>query len=123
MATHNETGRWGEALAAKYLRQKAYFIVRQDWKCGHWDLDIVAVAPDRRTLVVVEVKTRHDEAFRAAREAVDKEKIRNIGWATQAFIREFKVNAPVRFDIITVVGDSIQTAVISHTEDAFKPYL
>ena len=58
MAEHNELGKWGEELAAKYLEQKGYVIRDRDWRQGKLDLDIVAVADDGETVVFVEVKAR-----------------------------------------------------------------
>ena len=40
MATHNDTGKWGEDLAAEYLQRKGYTIVERDWKSGRRDIDI-----------------------------------------------------------------------------------
>ena len=59
MAYHNELGRWGEDVAASYLRQLGYTILHRDWDYRHRDLDIVAV--DDGVLVIAEVKTRKDE--------------------------------------------------------------
>ena len=58
MAKHNNTGKWGEDLAADYLREKGYEIIERDWRDGHRDIDIIARSPDLRTIVFVEVKTR-----------------------------------------------------------------
>ena len=43
MAAHNDTGKWGEDLAAKYLEEKGYTIVERDWKSGRRDIDIIGV--------------------------------------------------------------------------------
>ena len=61
MAAHNDLGKWGEDLAADYLRDKGYVIIDRDWKSGHHDLDIVA--KEDETLVIVEVKTRRNRLF------------------------------------------------------------
>ena len=53
MAYHNELGRWGEDVAASYLRQLGYTILHRDWDYRHRDLDIVAV--DNGVLVIAEV--------------------------------------------------------------------
>ena len=55
MAKHNNTGKWGEDLAADYLREKGYEIIERDWRDGHRDIDIIARSPDLRTIVFVEV--------------------------------------------------------------------
>lgn len=121
MAQHNDLGDWGEDLAAKYLESKDYYILRRDWRYGHRDLDIIAMA-DEQTLVIVEVKTRSNERFADAVTAVDKQKIHSLTIAANAFIRMANIHADVRFDIITVVGTSPETAVVTHIPNAFLPY-
>ena len=120
MATHNDFGSWGEHVAADYLRDKGYSIRHLNWKLGHRDLDIVAVTPDGMTLVVVEVKTRRNTDFAPPEASVDKRKMRNLTTAANAYIRRYRINLDVRFDILTVVGDNTH-ADIQHIEDAFYP--
>ena len=61
MAAHNDTGKWGEDLAAKYLEEKGYTIVERDWKSGRRDIDIIALDDD--VVVFVEVKTRRNRLY------------------------------------------------------------
>lgn len=68
MALHNEIGRWGEDLACEFLMREGYRILERDWKIGKRDLDIVAIDDD--VLVIVEVKTRSNERYANADEAV-----------------------------------------------------
>ncbi|MFM2232729.1 MAG: hypothetical protein RJB31_1430, partial [Bacteroidota bacterium] len=42
MARHNETGKLGEALALKWAEDNGYTIRNQNWRYGHWELDLVA---------------------------------------------------------------------------------
>ena len=118
MATHNDLGAWGERVAADYLRGKGYSIRHQNWKIGHRDLDIVAFTPDGQTVVVVEVKTRRNTDYVAPEAAVDWKKVRNLASAANAYLQRYRLDADVRFDIITVVGDGTH-ADIDHLEDAF----
>ncbi len=71
MAEHNELGKWGEDEATLYLENEGYVVIDRDWKAGKRDLDILAVSPDGKTLVVVEVKTRSGEEYQQPEEAVD----------------------------------------------------
>ena len=65
-------GRWGEALAADFLRQRGYEIVAAGWRCRFGELDLVA--QDRTYLCFVEVKLRRSAAFGTAAEFVDPRK-------------------------------------------------
>lgn len=117
MAAHNELGQWGERFAAKYLEGKGFKILFRDWRYGHRDLDLVALDEEADLLLVVEVKTRRNEAFGDAQQAVTPQKIRSIAIATNAFLKAYQVHAQVRFDIITIVGTSPENAEIRHVED------
>jgi putative endonuclease len=106
--------------AVAYLEQKGYLIRDRNWRRGHFELDIVAAKDNE--LIVVEVKTRSDTLFAAPEDAVDLPKIRRTVRAADAYIRLFQIDTPVRFDIITVVGDDGNFKV-EHIEEAFYPPL
>ena len=99
---HLQTGIWGEEVAAEYLRGKGYVILERDWHSGHRDIDIIAQEGDTR--VFVEVKTRRNTEFGTPEDAVDWRKRRNLSLAINHYIKYRKIDGPVRFDIITVVG-------------------
>ena len=74
MASHNELGKWGECIAAEYLKSKGWYIRHLDWRDKHKDLDIVAIDEDMTTLLIVEVKTRSSNIWGEPDEAIDLEK-------------------------------------------------
>ena len=125
MAQHNDIGKWGEETAMQYLQKKGYVIRDTNWRCGHRDIDIVAIDENLRTLVFVEVKTRAASYMQRPEEAVNREKIRNIGLAANAYVKMYRITMELRFDIITVVGSGNEgeTPVVEHWEDAFNPML
>ena len=51
-------GRRGESLAARYLRRRGYRVLERNVRLPYGEVDLVCLAPDRRTIVFVEVKTR-----------------------------------------------------------------
>lgn len=121
MAEHNELGKWGEELAAKYLEQKGYVIRDRDWRQGKFDLDIVAVADDGETVVFVEVKARKTNAFGQPEQAVDAKKIKRLARAADSYVKSLGVSAPLRFDIVSIIGDQKEAQTIEHIVDAFNP--
>lgn len=121
MALHNELGKWGEEYAVGYLRDKGYEIIQQDWRIGHRDIDIIARTPDRTTVVFVEVKTRTSDIITKPEDAIDIRKIRNIGIAANAYVKEQYITDMLRFDIITIVGNCDDNTQLEHTKDAFNP--
>ena len=120
MAKHNELGKAGEDAAVAYLENTGYVIRDRNWRKGHFELDIIAAKDNE--LVVVEVKTRSNTEFAEPENAVDMPKIRRTVRAADTYIKIFQVDAPVRFDIITVVGDNGRFK-IEHIKEAFFPPL
>lgn len=118
MAQHNILGKAGEEAAAKYLEQNGYTLLDRNWRKNHLELDIVA-AKDKE-LIIVEVKTRSNTDYIEPQDAVNWQKIRRIVVATDAYIKHFCLDVPVRFDIITAVGEP-GAFKIEHIKDAFYP--
>lgn len=102
VAGHTLTGIWGEELAAEYLRNSGYIILERNWHSGHRDIDIVAQQND--TIIFVEVKTRRSTEFATPEQAVDWRKRRNLRHAVNHYVKYRRINAPIRFDIISIVG-------------------
>lgn len=119
MAAHNELGKWGEELVARWLSERGYRIVERDWHSGHRDIDIIAI--DKDTLVFVEVKTRRNDIFVDAAMAVNYKKMQNLTIAANHYIKSHYINLPMRFDVITVVGTDETSCKIEQIEDAFLP--
>lgn len=117
MARHNETGRWGEALAAEYLVTQGYAIRERNWHSGHYEIDIVAYKGSR--IVFVEVKTRSHEDDDPL-EAVDKNKTLRLVRAAVAFVNAYKVDHEIQFDLIAITGSPTDYR-IEHIADAFEP--
>lgn len=119
MAAHNDLGKWGEHKAEEFLRTRGYRMVERNWRYGHRDIDIVAAKDD--VLVIVEVKTRRNNLFTEPEDAVDWQKIRSLSVAANAFVKRYRIDMEVRFDVITVIGDIEGECQINHIEDAFLP--
>lgn len=54
-------GDWGEETAAAYLTGKGYGILARKYYTSFGELDIIASAPDGKTIVFAEVKTRRSK--------------------------------------------------------------
>lgn len=121
MARHNEVGKWGEELAAAYLRDKGYSIIERDWHSGYRDIDIIAITPAGDTLVFVEVKTRTSNYIDPIK-AVDADKMRNVMLSANHYIKFRRLSLNTRFDIITIIGENEMIAKIDHIEGAFNAF-
>lgn len=119
MARHNDTGHWGEDMAADYLTEHGYAIVARNWRIGKLELDIVAMKDD--TLIIAEVKTRNNKEDDPL-ESIDNKKILNIVHAADAFVKQNELPHSVRFDLFAINGTP-DDYTFEHVPDAFYPPL
>ncbi len=122
------TGAHGERLAAEWLEARGYKIVGRNIRMGFGELDLVACAPDGRTIVAVEVKTRVRRAGApGASQSVAPEAsvtarkrarlLRLLG--TLAASNDWH-DRPKRIDIVAVEFDSSGQPQIRHFENAVR---
>jgi len=100
MAHHNTTGMLGEKMALKYLSDKGYIILHQNWRHSHWEVDVIASL--KNTLHFIEVKTRRTKKFGYPEEDVTKKKLINLINASEEFLflnPEWKL---IQFDILSI---------------------
>jgi putative endonuclease len=100
-----ESGAYGERLAADYLRrEKDFRIVARNWRSPRDRRDeIDLVARDGEVLVFVEVKTRDAAALVSGYHAVDERKRDVMRRAIEAYLAGLRVKpVTVRFDIVEV---------------------
>jgi putative endonuclease len=116
MAAHNELGKEGEDEAVRYLEAKGYRICHRNWRSGRKELDIVA--EHKGELVVVEVKTRRNQIYGTPEESISETKIRRIVSSADAYVRKFRIDLPIRFDIISLTGIA-KPLQIEHIVNAF----
>jgi putative endonuclease len=118
MAQHNEFGQISEDRAAAYLMARGYTIRERNWRFQRKEVDIIA--QKNGILVFVEVKARRNDNFGDALDAVTDDKIRNLIHAANAYVRYYRLDLSIRFDVITVLGEP-GNQVVEHIEDAFYP--
>jgi putative endonuclease len=111
-------GRNAERVAAGYLKARGYRIWKCNWRWGKKELDLVAL--HRNELVIVEVKSRIENAVNDPSVVIDQIKERNIVLAAEAFIRLHGCSRPTRFDVIAVIYRN-SGMEIEHLENAFYP--
>lgn len=95
-------GRYGEAIAASWLRAKGYRILRRNFRLGT-DGEIDLVCRHGSTLVFVEVKTRTRSDYGAPGRAVDAAKRRLLRRGARRWLHLLKRETPYRFDLVEIV--------------------
>ena len=113
-------GRWGESLAADYLRGRGYEILDSGWHCRFGELDLVA--RDRSgTVCFVEVKLRQTGGMSLPREAVDLYKQKKLILACRYLLTQLPpADWIIRFDVVEVCPRPAGGYEVHCIQDAFR---
>lgn len=116
------TGARGEWVAAKFLKRAGFRILAKNLSSRFGEIDILAQAPDERTIVVVEVKSSVEQRDELRPEVhVDLKKQRKLSAMAADVVRSYGfADRPVRFDVIGVDLPEDGKPVIRHHEGAFE---
>lgn len=118
MTIKQDTGKYGEDQACKFLERKNYNIIERNFLCRQGEIDIIAKSA-RGELVFVEVKTRSTLKYGMPCEAVTPKKINNIIYSAKYYIYKKKIyNTDIRFDVIEIYLHDGK-CIIHHIKNAF----
>jgi len=101
MATHNETGKKGEALAVDWLKLVGFTIMHQNWRHSHYEIDIIAIKEN--ILHFIEVKTRRSHRFGFPEESVSKKKMHHLMQAAEEFMYQQPGWKRIQYDILSII--------------------
>ena len=93
-------GQEWEDLAARYLEEAGYRILKRNYRTRAGEIDFVA--EEGKTLCFIEVKGRRSLRFGAPAEAVTAEKQRRIWSAAQFYLQKERVRPTCRFDVVAI---------------------
>lgn len=125
MSQHNEVGKLGEDLARKYLEEKGYKILEQNYKTRFAEIDLIALwqaqgkpnnflgnmfSKKDEQLVFVGVRTKVGEEFGSPEDTINKTKLHKILQNSQSYIGYKKWQGPARIDAICIVLSPFDTA-------------
>ncbi len=118
-ARRRSLGDRGEQFAARWLRRHGYRILHRKYRLGDDEADLIALDPDGRTIVIVEVKTRSTDEP-APEAGIDRKKqFRLARLAASLAKRSSFRDRPLRFDAIGVVWPGHGEPQIKHFVAAF----
>jgi putative endonuclease len=97
------TGRWGETVAAEYLMQKGYQVLRRNERTAFGEIDLVA--RQNRVTVFVEVKTRTSLAYGYPEESITPKKRHHMIASAMAYLGDHpELVGDWRLDVIAIQG-------------------
>ncbi len=117
--TTAEIGRQGEDLAQEYLLREGFTLLHRNWRNGRYELDLVA--EKEGVLHIVEVKTRVAGNPVSPEEAYTRAKFRALCQAAGYYIRLYKIDADVQFDLIAVEHDEWGEYVLRYIPAVMSP--
>lgn len=126
--SRQSTGRLGEEIAVRTLREAGLSIVERNWRCPVGELDIVAeeMGPDYVSgeadavwLVLVEVRTRSSTSRGTARQAFTPRKQAKLREVAGYYLQEKGWRGPWRIDALAVQLDrSGREVAVEHIRHA-----
>ena len=99
-----ELGRKGEEIAAVYLQEKEYKILKRNYMIGHSDIDILA--KNNEFLVFVEVRTKSNGARGMPEDTLTKKKLRRMKNTAELYIAFNHYDGLARLDAVCIILDN-----------------
>ncbi len=104
-------GKYGENIAAKYLKTHGYKIVERNYYCKFGEIDVIALNEDM--LVFIEIKTRSSRKTIPPEFTVTKPKQNKIKKTARHYIGKHNIlNRDCRFDIVAITMEKGKHTVI-----------
>lgn len=100
MRDRRALGLRGEGVARRFLEERGYRILEENFTCPWGEIDLIA--QEGEVLVFVEVKARRSTRFGRPVEAVHRRKQRQILRVAEAYMRSRRVKVPCRVDVVAV---------------------
>ncbi len=120
-----DLGGAGERLAAGRLRKKGYRVLARNLRIAGGELDLVTLAPDRTTIVFVEVKTRRVVDGRASpppeASITAKKRANLLALAQRVSSRHGWSDRPLRIDVVAIDWPARGKPAVRHYENAVTP--
>lgn len=100
MADHNELGKEGEEMAAKWLAAHGYTLLHRNWRHSYHEIDIIA--SKGKFLHFVEVKARKASPLGNPEDSVTKKKFKHLQKAADEYLHQHPGHPWIQYDILAV---------------------
>ena len=112
-----ELGNKGEDIAARYLEEQGYKILKRNFRSRYGEIDIICSLA--QSIIFVEVKTRTSTSFGFPEEAITKTKREHIRKVALEYLAaQSQPFNKIRFDVIGIRIEKNEPH-INHLEAAF----
>lgn len=118
MHNHIMKGKYAEGIACQYLHEKGFEILHQNWRHGHFEIDLIV--SKNGVIHFIEVKARWGLQFGHPEESVSKKKFRHIQNASNAYLGIHHQWNRIQFDILSIYFNEGEKE-ICYFEDIYFP--
>ncbi|GAB4187146.1 MAG: hypothetical protein Kow00105_01750 [Phycisphaeraceae bacterium] len=117
------TGHRGERAAEKHLKSQGYRILARNLRNRYGEIDLLALTPNRNTLVVIEVKAADNNSDHPERRVNQAKQKRLVALAAQIARQYGLQHMPIRFDVIAVNFTADARPIVRHIPAAFQSHV
>ncbi len=114
MNRRQRLGRWGEEVAARYLRERGYAVLARNVRTPYGEIDLIARRGE--VTVFVEVKTRASKRFGPPEIAITPRKQEHMRATAEHHAQEHGIEH-WQVDVIAVEGQPGERPEITHFEN------
>lgn len=114
---NQKTGKYGEEIAADYLRKKGFAILERNWRFRYWEVDIIASY--NGFLHFVEVKTRMSIRYGRPEESITRDKMRSLKNAAEEYQYLHPEWKYLQFDVLAITLVNGEPKEIFMIEDVY----
>ncbi|MBQ7797701.1 MAG: YraN family protein [Clostridia bacterium] len=105
-------GKKYENMSIHYLKTQKYKILKRNFSCPAGEVDIIALDPETKYIVFIEVKYRATNAFGRPIEAITPDKVRKIYTTSQVYLKlNGLLDRNIRYDVIEIIDDDLRHVV------------
>ena len=115
-----DKGRKVQSELSRWLRKRGYRILERNMPLADDEADLVALDPDGRTIVIVEVKTRSNGMTLPEASITRTKQFRLSRLASRLQQSPKYRDRPFRFDAVAIVWPEGQDPVVRHHPGAFE---
>lgn len=110
-------GNSGEDLAANYLKQNGYLIIKRNVKLSYFEIDIIAEKNNKVSFVEVKTKRSLDQNW-SPEDLIGRKKYKSFKRGVQIYCAKNKISLfKISLDLIAITIDSNKMANIKHYID------
>ncbi|OIO39981.1 MAG: YraN family protein [Candidatus Omnitrophica bacterium CG1_02_49_10] len=111
-------GRFGEAVAVRFLKKRGYSILNKNYRCRFGEMDIIA--REGATLCFIEVKFRYDTRYGLPEESITPKKIFRLYKIADYYLSyNGLADISCRFDVVSIMKNEKGLLDIKVIKEAF----